>query len=373
VIGRLVIGHPGLQSEPATWLRRSALLLMLAAIVAGSAPGTQPVRSAFGVTPAAAPRIRLEVDGGARWVPLGWTLSDAIHHFRLHAPAGNLTAVNGKVLRRGAFPGQVLLNGEAAPQGTILEAGSTISLKPGRTRMEPLDRLVLNFGPGEVHDPQYSLETGAGREIISAGAVSHRGLNVVFQPAEPVRMPNAVALTFDDGPWEGSTRKVLAVLARERVKATFFLVGRQVRRFPDLVRDEVAAGMTIGTHSFSHPQAFGLLPPATIDQQIGQGLQTLTDLGVQTKLFRPPGGSMTPHVVAAAKAKGLRTVIWTVDPQDWRRGTTADQIAARVLAQVKPGSIVLLHDGGGDRSATVAALPRIIDGLKKRKLAITTL
>jgi peptidoglycan-N-acetylglucosamine deacetylase len=369
-----VIGRLAPQSEPATWLRRGALLLMLAAILAGSAPGALPVRPGFAaLPPAAAPRIRLEVDGRVRWVPLGWTLSDAIDRFGLQAPAGDLTAVNGKVLRRGAFPGQVLLNGAAAPQGAMLEAGATISLQPGRTRMEPLERMVLNFGPGEFHDPQFSLETGAGREIISAGAISHRGVNVVFQPAAPVRMPNAVALTFDDGPWEGSTRKVLAVLAKEHVKATFFLVGRQVRRFPGLVRDEVDAGMTIGTHSFSHPQPFGLLPRPIIDREVDQGLQTLSDLGVHTKLFRPPGGSMTPPVVAAARAKGLRTVIWTVDPQDWRRGTTPDQIADRVLAQVRPGSIVLFHDGGGDRSATVEALPRIIDGLKKRKLAFTTL
>jgi peptidoglycan/xylan/chitin deacetylase (PgdA/CDA1 family) len=276
-------------------------------------------------------------------------------------------------LRRGAFPGQVLLNGVVAPQGAILEAGATISLQPGRTRMEPMERLVLNFGPGEFHNPQFSLETGAGRETVTAGAISRKRLKVVFQPAGPIRMPNAVALTFDDGPWPGSTRAVLAVLAKEHVKATFFLIGRQVRRSPDLVRAEVDAGMTIGTHSFSHPQPFGLLPEATIDSEVDQGLQTLTDLGIHTSLFRPPGGSMPPPVVAAAQAKGLRTVIWTVDPQDWRPGTTPAQIAARVLAQVKPGSIVLLHDGGGDRSATVAALPRIIDGIKKRKLAFTTL
>jgi peptidoglycan/xylan/chitin deacetylase (PgdA/CDA1 family) len=369
-----VVGRLWPQGEPSTWLRRGALLLVLAAVVAGSAPDTLPVRAGFGgVPPAAAPRIRLEVDGRVRWVPLGWTLSDAIHRFRLHAPAGNLTAVDGQVLRHGAFPGQVLLNGEAAPQGAILEAGATISLHPGRSRMEPLERMVLHYGPGEIHDPEFSLETGAGRETITAGAISHRGVSMVFQPAAPVRVPNAVALTFDDGPWEGSTRKVLDVLAKERVKATFFLVGRQARRFPDLVREEVEAGMTIGSHSFNHPQPFGSLPRATIDREIDQGLETLSDLGVRTKLFRPPGGAMPPPVVSAARAKGLRTVIWTVDPSDWRRGTTPDQIADRVLAQAKPGSIVLLHDGGGDRSATVDALPRIIDGLKKRKLSFTTL
>jgi peptidoglycan/xylan/chitin deacetylase (PgdA/CDA1 family) len=369
-----VAGRLWPQGEPGIWLRRGALLLVLAAIVAGSAPRTLSVRpGSGGLTPAAEPRIRLEVDGRLRWVPLGWTLADAIHRFGLHAPAGNLTAVDGAVLRHGAFPGQVLLNGEAAPQGALLEAGATISLHPGPNRAEPLDHLVLDFGPDEVHDPQFSLETGPGRETITAGAISHRGVSSVFEPAAPVSRPKAVALTFDDGPWPDSTTKVLEVLAKEHVKATFFLVGEQVRRHRELARDELRAGMTIGSHSFSHPQPFGTLPPATIDREIDQGLETLSELGVRTKLFRPPGGAIPPAVVSAAKAKGLRTVVWTVDPSDWRPSTSADQIADRVLRQTKPGSIVLLHDGGGDRSATVEALPRIIDGLKKRKLAFTTL
>jgi peptidoglycan/xylan/chitin deacetylase (PgdA/CDA1 family) len=369
-----VAGRLWSEGEPGIWLRRGTLLLVLAAIVAGSAPKTLPVRPGLGaLRPAAAPRIRLEVDGRLRWVPLGWTLADAIDRFGLRPRAGNLTAVDGAMLRRGAFPGQVLLDGQAAPQGAVLEAGATISLHPGRSRVEPLERMVLTFGPNEVHDPEFSLERGAGREIITAGAISHRGVSTVFQPASPLRQPNAVALTFDDGPWRDSTAKVLDGLEKEHVKATFFLVGKQVRRFPDLVRAEVKAGMTIGTHSFSHPQPFGTLPEATIGREIDQGLGTLDELGVHTKLFRPPGGAIPPPVVAAAKARGLRTVVWTVDPDDWRPGATADQIVDSVLRQARPGSIVLLHDGGGDRSATVEALPRIIDGLKKRKLSFTTL
>jgi peptidoglycan/xylan/chitin deacetylase (PgdA/CDA1 family) len=369
-----VAGRHWAPGEPGIWLRRGALLLVLAVVVAGSAPRTLPVRAGTGgLTPAAEPRIRLEIAGRLRWVPLGWTLADAIHHFGLRAPAGNLTAVDGEVLRRGAFPGQMLLNGEAAPQGALLEAGATISLHPGPDRMEPLDHLVLEFGPHDPHDPQFSLETGPGRETVTSGAISHRGVSAVFEPAAPVRRPNAVALTFDDGPWPDSTSKVLAVLAKAHVKATFFLVGKQVRRYPGLARDELEGGMKIGSHSFSHPQPFGALPPATIKWEIDQGLATLSELGVHTKLFRPPGGAIPPAVLKAAKAKGLRTVIWTVDPTDWRPGTSADQIVDRVLHQVKPGSIVLLHDGGGDRSATVEALPRIIDGLKKRKLAFETL
>jgi peptidoglycan/xylan/chitin deacetylase (PgdA/CDA1 family) len=360
--------------EPGTWLRRGALLLILAAAVAGSAPKALPDRfQARGLPVASGPRIRLDIAGRQRWVPLGWTLADTIHQFRLHAPAGNLTAVDGSVLRPAAFPGQVLLDGEAVPQGTVLEAGATISLQPGTNRVEPLDRLVLEYGPNEAHDPQFSLETGPGRETLTSGAISHRGVSAVFEPSAAVHQPNAVALTFDDGPWPDSTGKVLGILAKARVKATFFLVGRQVQKHPEIARDELRAGMTLGSHSYSHPQPFGALSKEDIDREIDQGRAALSKLGVRTSLFRPPGGAIPPVVVSAARARGLRTVVWTVDPDDWQRGTTADQIVQRVLQQTKPGSIVLLHDGGGDRSATVEALPRIIDGLKKRKLAFVTL
>ncbi len=360
--------------EPGPWLRRGALLLVLAALVAGSAPEALPDRfRAQGLAVAAGPKIQLEVAGQPQWVPLGWTLADAIQHFRLQAPAGNLMAADGGVLRHAAFPGQVLLNGEAAPHGTVLDAGAAITMHPGPNRVEPLDRLELSFGPTEPHDPQFSLETGPGSEILTSGAISHRGAHYVFQPTAAVTRPNAVALTFDDGPWPDSTDKVLGILAKAHVKATFFLVGRQVRKHPEIARDELGAGMTLGSHSFSHPQPFGALSKQDMQREIDQGVAALSDLGVRTALFRPPGGAIPPLVVSIARAKGLRTIVWTVDPDDWKRGTTADQIVQRVLQQTKPGSIVLLHDGGGDRSATVEALPRIIDGLKKRHLAFVTL
>jgi peptidoglycan-N-acetylglucosamine deacetylase len=89
--------------------------------------------------------------------------------------------------------------------------------------------------------------------------------------------------------------------------------------------------------------------------------------------FRPPGGAASPAVVAAAQGLGDPTVLWSVDPADWWPGVTADQLVQRVLAVARPGAIVLLHDGGGNRSATVAALPAIIDGLRRLGLTLTAL
>jgi len=239
--------------------------------------------------------------------------------------------------------------------------------------VEPIRRVELPpVGPGRPHNPQGTLVTGPGHEVLTSGAISGRLQAAAFVSSGPQRTPRAVALTFDDGPWPGSTAKVLGILRRANAHATFFLVGRQVQRHPELVRREVHAGMTIGTHSYSHPQPFAALPPDRLGAEIDQGAATLTALGVHPSLFRPPGGDWSPAVVAAASRRRLRTVLWSVDPTDWQPGTTADQIASRVLAGVRPGAIVLLHDGGGDRAATVAALPRIISGLRERRFALTT-
>jgi peptidoglycan/xylan/chitin deacetylase (PgdA/CDA1 family) len=375
---RTVTAGRRLMLDPrATWLRMGLLALALATVVPGSGLSPRsppfPVQGILGLPHASGPRIRLDMLGRSRWLPLGATLDDAVRGFHLRPPAGSLLAVDGTVLAAGVYPGKVLLDGHAAPGSTRLEAGATVTLRPGRSRVEPVTRLVLRFGPDGPHDPQFSLATGAGRQVLTSGSLSHQAKLSVLRPSGPQHTPNAVALTFDDGPWPDWTSKILGILRQERVPATFFLVGQQVRRHPELLDQEVKARMTIGTHSFSHPQPFGPLPDVAIDREIDQGLSALADNGVSTHLFRPPGGAITTAVLSGAKRRGLRTVLWTVDPGDWRRGTSPDQIVRRVLGTAGPGSIVLMHDGGGDRSATVAALPRIIKGLKQRKLGFATL
>jgi peptidoglycan/xylan/chitin deacetylase (PgdA/CDA1 family) len=182
-----------------------------------------------------------------------------------------------------------------------------------------------------------------------------------------------VALTFDDGPWPGTTMQVLELLNAAHVRATFFLIGRQARRHPELVRAEVASHMQVQCHSWSHPQPFAKLPPERIRQEVEQGRDALEQVGVRPTLFRPPGGSLSPQVLSTVRDEDMRSVIWSVDPRDWKAGTTSQQIVQRVLAAVRPGSIILLHDGGGNRSATVAALPQILAGIRARGLQLTVL
>jgi peptidoglycan/xylan/chitin deacetylase (PgdA/CDA1 family) len=193
---------------------------------------------------------------------------------------------------------------------------------------------------------------------------------VAFHPAAGSQGPLPVALTFDDGPWPNSTAQILTILIQHQAQATFFVVGRQVQRYPELVRQELAAGMAVGSHSWSHPQPFDRLPAARIRDEITHGRRALTPLGVRPVGFRPPAGAASAIVLATAQRLGERTVLWSVDPADWQPGLTADQLIWRVLAAARPGAIVLLHDGGGDRSATVAALPAIIDGLRRLGLTL---
>jgi peptidoglycan/xylan/chitin deacetylase (PgdA/CDA1 family) len=287
--------------------------------------------------------------------------------------AGDLLAADRTVLRPGAYPARVLVNGRPAAWERRLRAGERVTIEPGRDRLEPVVRMVRRLPRRVPNNPVRSLATGPVEEVFLRGRLSGRVATVVFRPAGSASAPLPVALTFDDGPWPGTTEQDLAILTRLRAPATFFVIGRQVQRQPELVRRELAAGMAVGTHSFSHPQRFDRLPVPRIREEIARGLRTLAPLGVRPVGFRPPGGAASPAVVAAAERLGHRTVLWSVDTVDWQAGVTAEQIVARVLATVRPGAIILLHDGGGDRSATVAALPAIINGLRRTGLTLTVL
>jgi len=224
-------------------------------------------------------------------------------------------------------------------------------------------------------DPQFTLSRTPGEQVIVSGALSHELVSVRFRGSGAARVGRAVALTFDDGPSPQYTPRILAALTRLRVRATFFLIGYLAEANPDLVRRELRLGMTVGNHSYNHPEVppFDQLPPRLLNDEIALGGQILSRLGARPRLFRPPGGSTSAAVVNAAAALGQRVVLWSVDPADWSPGSSAKEITKRVLSAVRPGSIVILHDGGGNRSATLAALPAIVRGIRHRGLHLVAL
>jgi peptidoglycan-N-acetylglucosamine deacetylase len=175
----------------------------------------------------------------------------------------------------------------------------------------------------------------------------------------------AVYLTFDDGPHPVHTPQVLDALARHDARGTFFQVGVDIDRRPELTRRLVDEGHGIGNHSWSHPDLSQLTAAAGIDELTRTNALLADVLGRPPTLFRPPYGRMGPTTRTDAATVGLDTVLWDVSPEDWSC-PGVDAIVSRVLGSVDDGAIVLFHDGGGDRSQSVAALDEILSDLSAR-------
>jgi peptidoglycan/xylan/chitin deacetylase (PgdA/CDA1 family) len=173
-----------------------------------------------------------------------------------------------------------------------------------------------------------------------------------------------LALTYDDGPNDPHTPRLLEVLARHNVKATFFLIGRYVKQRPEIARELVRAGHVIGNHTLGHPNLIFTSAGET-RMQLQDCEQALNDaVGQHSRLFRPPFGGRRPGTLKIVRALGLEPVMWDVTGWDWK-GKSADYVERKVIQQTRGGDVILLHDGshqafGADRSQTVIATDRLI-------------
>ncbi|OKI30580.1 hypothetical protein A6A07_00185 [Streptomyces sp. CB03911] len=179
-----------------------------------------------------------------------------------------------------------------------------------------------------------------------------------------------VAITVDDGPDPRYTPAVLALLRQYGIRATFFVIGQNAAQYPSLVRAIADDGHHLANHTWSHPELRRLSEAAvrTELQRTSELLEKAT--GRATTWFRAPGGDWSPVAMKVCSELGLRPMSWSVDPLDWARPGTA-AITSRVLGGVRPGAIVLNHDGGGDRSQTVAALRAYLPALIEKGYAFT--
>lgn len=182
------------------------------------------------------------------------------------------------------------------------------------------------------------------------------------------------ALTFDDGPHPQGTPGVLELLARERIAATFFLVGEQVVRNPQVAREIVAGGHAIGLHCHRHRNLLRLTP-WQVREDVARAAATIEDAtGISPTLYRPPYGVLNATALRLARRDGRRTLLWTHWGRDWERSATPESIATHVTDGVGEGSVLLLHDAddysaAGSWRRTVLALPRVLDTLSERGLA----
>jgi peptidoglycan-N-acetylglucosamine deacetylase len=186
-----------------------------------------------------------------------------------------------------------------------------------------------------------------------------------------------LALTYDDGPNDPHTLRLLDVLAKHNVKATFFLIGRFVKQRPDIARELVRAGHVVGNHTFSHPN----LIFATAEQtrtELTACEQALSDaVGEHSRLFRPPFGGRRPSTLRIARALGLEPVMWSVTGWDWEE-KPAEFVERKVVSQVRGGNVILLHDGshaafGADRSQSVIATDHLIARYKSEAYEFVTI
>ncbi len=177
-----------------------------------------------------------------------------------------------------------------------------------------------------------------------------------------------LALTYDDGPSEAWTPRLLEVLARHDVRATFFMVGRHAAERPQIARAVAEAGHVIGNHTQTHPNLI-FCSGAQVRAQLDECDRVLTAVvGEHSRLFRPPFGGRRPDVLSTARAHGFVPVMWSVTGYDWNPGP-AEKIEHKIARQVRGGDVILLHDGGhraptADRSATVTATDRLISRYK---------
>jgi peptidoglycan/xylan/chitin deacetylase (PgdA/CDA1 family) len=186
-----------------------------------------------------------------------------------------------------------------------------------------------------------------------------------------------IALTYDDGPNDPHTLRLLEVLAKHDAHASFFLIGRFVRQRPDIVREIVKAGHVVANHTFTHP-LLTFLSEAEIRRELSDCRAALQEaIGVPSTLFRPPFGGRRPAALRIARELGLKPVMWNVTGYDWNAPPAA-AIEGKVSKQIRGGDVILLHDGGhkqmgADRSQTVLATDSLLASYKSQAYEFVTL
>ena len=195
----------------------------------------------------------------------------------------------------------------------------------------------------------------------------------------PLHSRKTIALTFDDGPYGTSTQEVLSILQKEKIHATFFLVGQNVAEFPQEAQQIVAEGNTIGNHTYTHTLLSKLSTSDALEDISKAESEIASTTGIHTHLFRPPYGILPKDLKRELRKQGYQIKMWNDDPSDWNYATsTSKLIVNRVLAQKKPHTILILHDGRDThlnypRDNMLQALPIIIEDLENLGYTFVTL
>ncbi|WP_208465964.1 polysaccharide deacetylase family protein [Actinoplanes flavus] len=281
-------------------------------------------------------------------------------------PAGPPVVPSKSVTRRR------LLWAIPAVGGTAL-IGGTIAALAGRGEPEATGKapnLVVSEPPPSQSPAPAPTTPKPTTPVIKVPVHTLRDFRKVV-PGDPFPT-DAIALTIDDGPHPVWTPKILRLLEKHHVPALFCMIGNQVLGHESTARDVAADGHQIANHTWSHPIKLAKLPPHVMLKEIHRAQDKIySTTGQAPNLFRSPGGAWSNGLAESVSKSGVIPMDWTTDPRDWARPGVA-HITNRLLA-AKPGQILLCHDGGGDRSQTLASLKTVIPALQAKGLKFVAL
>jgi peptidoglycan/xylan/chitin deacetylase (PgdA/CDA1 family) len=261
-----------------------------------------------------------------------------------------------------------------AAVAVVLVSGGNSGRRPQPNRLLAA-RTPVTPGPDHHALPQHATRKPVPHRTPKAPTKAQQAaVDHVLSYASYVRLAGSrkreVALTFDDGP-SPYTPQVLRVLQRLHAPATFFVIGREAQAYPKFVAAEARDGFEVGDHTETHP-FLAALSPAAQRAQITDAANAIHRAGAPyPKLWRPPYGSFGSTTLQTLRRVGMLMVLWSVDTSDYARPGVA-RIVFAAVSGASPGAIILMHDGGGPRSETVAALPRIIAGLRQHHFKLVT-
>jgi peptidoglycan/xylan/chitin deacetylase (PgdA/CDA1 family) len=357
-------------------LALAALLLLAAAAPVGAAGGSDPKGDATG------PLDLLSADLTPQGTNLQLTVTTAGTWSSSDLVAGGarslclrLTAGVGQVCVQGLNGRTVLIApGSTQPITAAVHRANQRSLQarfsPDQVGLKPGDS--FRWQVASSWDGSTDVAPDSGPAAATAPQPQVMGCTAAgasFRTNGP-RNQKVVALTFDDGPFP-LTPRFYDVLEREHVPATFFLIGEQVPGKGALLKRALRDGFVLGDHTWTHANVSGDGPAAASQITRTRNAIRAATGGYTPCLFRAPGGAVSGALISEARRLEMNTIQWDVDPTDWSTPGT-DVIYSRVISQARPGSIILMHDGGGPRGQTLAALPRIIATLRSRGYKFAT-
>ncbi|MEA5572224.1 polysaccharide deacetylase family protein [Calothrix sp. UHCC 0171] len=263
--------------------------------------------------------------------------------------------------------------------GGCLGLGLILSVIPDSSEIQSTQKInIKNLSLPAITEERIegiksSMLTSWQKEASTKGVsdIPQRFQGATFVEAKLPAHEKVIALTFDDGPWSHSTSQILDILKKNKIKGTFFVVGQMLQEHPNMGKRVVAEGHTIANHTWHHWYHY-MNPQASAFEVDNTSNLIYKVTGVKTSLFRPPGGIKTNGPYAYAKNRKYASIMWSSDSVDYSR-PSVPKLINNVMREARPGGIVLMHDGGGNRSNTVQALPQIINNFRKQGYRFVTI